>query len=81
MKTINVTHAAYEGDDFPEAAYYSQYVASALAEQFPGAAVEVSEGLETQVFVDGAPDEGIRQQVSVDLWEAFCADGYRQFSA
>jgi hypothetical protein len=85
---ITVTHTPYEGDDFPESVHYSDYVVTALAGRYQGLGldveIEVSEGPTTKVSIDGETDpekrrqmaEDIETAVKVDLWDAFCADGY-----
>lgn len=83
---IDVTYAAYDAADFPEASHYSEFVASRLTDLYPGAIVEVEErGHRTRVLVDGVPDsalsEEIRGLVANELWEEFCAEGHKAFSA
>lgn len=73
--TINVTLAAYEGDDFPEAdGGYEAYVRAYLAREYPEAAINVStaQGF-TKVFVNGAPDDHLRYYLSNELWSEFCS--------
>jgi hypothetical protein len=87
-KQINVTVTEYEGDvAFPEAAHYPEYVSAALAGSYPGFAVNVSTGPRTTAHVYGADIEPprdleheIESLVKVDLWDAFCADGYKRFA-
>jgi hypothetical protein len=88
-RKINIETTAYEGDvAFPEAEHYPAFVAAQLAEQFPGVEIDVSVGLKTKAFAygaDGLPDDsvdvdGIESQVRVDLWDAFCSDGYKDYS-
>lgn len=82
-KRINVTTTAYQGDaPFPEAAHYSDYVAEQLTERY-GAEVDCSVGLSTQVFLYGFDEADrdleyeIASLVKVDLWDDFCAEGYK----
>lgn len=84
---ITVTTTAYDGDaPFPEAEHYPDYVAACLAEAYPGAEIDVSEGQRTGVSVDGSADESADLQheiatlVKVDLWDAFCTDGYKAYT-
>jgi hypothetical protein len=80
---INATVTQYDGDAaFPEAAHYDEFCAERLAEQYPGYSVDVSFGLQTRAVVyDGDADqEDITSALKVDLWDAFCADGYKAYS-
>lgn len=85
-RRINVTLSVYEGDDFPEAAGFPEYVAERIAAGWPGSEVEISEvpdGQETRVFVYGGPGDAddvaaeITDMAKVDWWNDFCDDGYK----
>jgi len=88
MKKISVETTAYDGDvAFPEAEHYPEFVATELAKQFPGAEIEVSEGPRTGAWLyewDAATEsddrDSIVQQVQVELWDAFCAGAYQDYS-
>lgn len=85
---INVTTTHYEGDAaFPEAEHYPQYVANELAKRYPGARIDVSFGGRTRASVYGFDNEPgrdleyeIKTLVGVDLWNDFCAHGYREYT-
>lgn len=74
---INVTLGAYEGDDWPNAdELYEDYIREQLAERYPTAKLDVSSAQgRTQVYVDGEPDEDLRQLCSTVWWDEFCAAG------
>lgn len=88
-KRINVTTTAYEGDvAFPEADSYPEFVAERLADLY-GAEVDCSVGRQTRAFLYGFDqadvneDELTREIVSlvkVDLWDEFCAEGYKAYT-
>lgn len=79
---IAVTTTPYEGEQFPEAPHYPEYVAGRLAEMFPGHQVDVSEGPRSAALVYGSDVDAdeVKTLVEVDLWDDFCADGYRAYS-
>ena len=86
-RRINVTVTAYEGDAFPEAEHYPEFVADRIASLY-SAKVDCSEGQATRVFLYGFDDQGntdledeIKSVVQVDLWEEFCAEGYKAFAS
>ena len=89
-KHINVVTPSNEGDDFPEAEHYPEFVATQLAERYPGYEIDVSDGQRTSVSVfvyeNGvfteerlAMDGEIRTAVQVELWNEFCTDGYKAY--
>ena len=81
--SIDVTVTPYDSDvPFPEAEHYPEFVAERLTEMFPGYEVTVDTGLANGVRVpDGSQDvDYIRALVGTELWEEFCAEGYKQFS-
>ena len=87
IKSIDVETTRYDGRDFPEAARYDEYVAAELAERFPGAEITVSFGDQTRVNAygaDGMPAadvaEDLASEVKVDMWDAFCGEGYKAYS-
>lgn len=89
-KKINVEITSYEGSEFPEAAHYDKYVARALIERFHGVEINVSYGNGTKnrayaygFSADEESDisETIPNLCCYDLWDAFCADGYKAYSA
>lgn len=88
-KQINVTTTPYDGEDFPEAASYPEFVAKWLKGVFPKFSVEVSEGQKSSVFVyadaETADDLGIdaedlNSQIKSHLWEQFCSHGYLDYA-
>lgn len=86
-RKINIETTAYDGDaPFPEAASYPEFVAQQLVERY-GEPVECSVGSRTQAFLYGfGEDESaladeIADLVKVGLWDDFCTDGYKAFSA
>lgn len=87
-KTIKVVLIKYEVDvPFPEAEHYPAYVEEALIAAYPGYTIEVSTGLQTQVGVF-EPNYVIAAGIScrilglvkVELWDSFCAEGYKAYS-
>jgi len=88
IKRINVTTTAYQGDaPFPEAEHYPEFVAEKLAERY-GAEVDCTGGgLQTQVNVYGfgefeaVVEHEVSSLVKVELWDEFCANGYKAYSA
>lgn len=86
-RRINVTTTAYEGDEFPEAEHYPEFVADRLSADY-NAEVDCSVGSRTAAHLYGFEDQGntdledeIRQRVQVDLWDEFCSTGYKAYSA
>lgn len=86
-RRINIVVTQYEGDEFPEAAHYNEYVAEMVAAAYPGFAVDVSYGLRTAAYVYGVSDETAAEMgdwivsaAKVEHWEQFCSDGYLQYS-
>ena len=73
---IHATVTPYEGDDFPEADRYVDYVAAHLADRYPSAEIDVSEGSKNRLFVDGEPDDEGAREFGASLWDAFCEGGY-----
>jgi hypothetical protein len=89
MKRINVTTTAYEGDvAFPEADSYPEFVAEELTRCL-GVQVDCSVGgFTTKVSVYGYGEEDtsdlendVTEMVQQTLWEDFCRDGYKAYSA
>ena len=85
---INVTVTPYDGDEFPEAASYPEYVATRLAAIYPGSDVSVEVGSRTKahVYQDDMPDSSdmeaeVARLARVELWDDFCGDGYRAYTA
>jgi hypothetical protein len=89
MKRIDVTTTAYEGDvAFPEADHYPEYVVEQLANRY-AAVVMCSLGRVVRVSADGFGDDDygnnevegeVTRLVKVDLWDDFCAEGYKAFA-
>lgn len=79
--TITITTTAYDGNDFPEAAGWPQWLTDQLAAEYPTATVEVEVGWSEIVKArwtedDQATEVAIRALLP-DLWEQFCAYGYQ----
>lgn len=79
---IQVEITRYDGDvEFPEAERYNEYVAEQLAERYPGTEFDVSYGLRARCSAQfGVFAQEVEALIKVELWDAFCADGYRQFA-
>jgi hypothetical protein len=84
---INITVTPYEGTDFPEAERWASYAQAAIADAHDGYMVEVEEGRANAVHAydaAGERDDDLSEAVLsslTDLWEAFCADGYKAHGA
>jgi hypothetical protein len=82
---ISVTVTPYEGNDFPEATHYPDFVAEALAEHYPNHKIEVLEGSKNRAFIYGrsAHDteaDDIAELAQYGLWDEFCTEGYKAYS-
>mgnify|MGYP006924837197 FL=1 len=84
---IRIVTTQYEGNDFPEADSYPQWLADQISQKYPGAEVEVDEGPTQWVSVrHSQPDdsdldiEGAIGGVLPAMWDSFCSYGYQEFS-
>jgi hypothetical protein len=87
-KHINLTVTRYDGDvEFPEAEHYDEFCADEVAKLYPAFKVECEFGAKTAAHVYGTDLDGrdlereITSMLKVDLWDQFCTDGYKQFTA
>jgi hypothetical protein len=69
-----------EADPFPEADHYPDFVLTSLQKDHPDASIEVTEGFESSVTVDGERNSDLTEAVKVDLWEDFCTSGFRDYT-
>jgi hypothetical protein len=70
----------YEGNDFPEADSYTEFVVRKVVQVFGSdlASVEVqSDARQLRVWVNGSPDSQIAREIGehvrITWWEEFCA--------
>lgn len=77
-RIINVTVTPYEGDDFPEAAKFDEYVSGWLVEHYKDAGpceVTTTFGSKNEIFVDGEP-EADANDLLIACWDTFAEGGY-----
>jgi len=80
---INATVTRYDAEpEFNEAAHYDEFCAAQLTELFPGYEISVEFGPVTRAHVYGgdADQDAITSLLKVELWDSFCADGYKEFA-
>ncbi len=70
----------YEGNDFPEATNYPEWLAKCLSTNY-NMKVEVSEGPTERVQIRGAFEDDLEEEIYGALseyWERFCDYGYKE---
>jgi hypothetical protein len=84
-RQIYVTVTPYEGDNFPEADHYPEYVAERLADLYSTTVVwTVGSRTLVSVYKNGRRefsdlDDEIEDLVKVGLWNDFCSHGYKEY--
>jgi hypothetical protein len=88
-RTLSVTYSAYEGEPWPEMAYYGQFLADLIAQGLTrdgikNVVIDVEEGRMNEcshpVWLGGSEARQIALDVITgDAWEQWCAGGYRSY--
>lgn len=79
-KIVYVTVTEYEGDDFPEASSYIDFVAERLASIYRGIVFDVSFGLRDSCSPSFEDADDVVSLCRNELWDEFAEDGYTKYS-